>query len=45
MEIKKKKDMLEKGKLVVISEKPKIIVYFDGEKYFSRKKSKTTSDP
>ena len=27
--------MLEKGKLVVISEKPKVIVYFDGEKYFA----------
>ena len=35
MEIKNKKDMLEKGKLVVISEKPKVIVYFDGEKYFA----------
>ena len=35
MEIKKKKDTLEKGKPAVISENPKIIVYIDGEKYFA----------
>ena len=46
MEIKKKKDTLEKGKLVVISEKPKIIVYFDGEKLSENeiKKNQTYKD-
>ena len=34
MELIIKKITLEKGKLVEVSKSPKIIVYFDGEKYF-----------
>ena len=35
MELIIKKITLEKGKLVEVSKSPKIIVYFDGEKYFA----------
>ena len=35
MEIKIKKEKLEKGELVEISKSPKIIAYFDGEKFFA----------
>ena len=35
MEIKIKKEEFEKGKLVEVSKSPKIIVYFDGEKFFA----------
>jgi len=35
MKIKIKKELLEKGKLVEASKSPKVIVYFDGEKYFA----------
>ena len=35
MEIEIKKEELEKGRLVEVSKSPKIIAYFDGEKYFA----------
>ena len=35
MKIKITKEILEKGKLVEVSKSPKIIIYFDGEKYFA----------
>ena len=35
IEIKVKKENLEKGKLVEISKSPKIIAYFDGKKFFA----------
>jgi nitrite reductase/ring-hydroxylating ferredoxin subunit len=35
MEIKIKKEELVKGRLVEVSKSPKIIAYFDGEKYFA----------
>jgi len=35
MEIVIKKNTLEKGMLIEISKSPKIIVFFDGEKYFA----------
>jgi len=35
MEIKIKKEILEKGKLIEVSKSPKIIIYFNGEKYFA----------
>jgi nitrite reductase/ring-hydroxylating ferredoxin subunit len=35
MELIIKKITLEKGKLIEVAKSPKIIVYFDGEKYFA----------
>jgi len=35
MEIKIKKETLEKGKLIEVSTSPKVVAYFDGEKYFA----------
>jgi len=35
MEIKIKKEIIEKGQLIEVSKSPKIIIYFDGEKYYA----------
>lgn len=35
MEMRIKKEELVKGKLVEVSKSPKIIAYFDGEKYYA----------
>ena len=35
MELKIKKEKIEKGKLVEVSKSPKIITYFDGNKFFA----------
>ena len=35
MRIKIKKDVFEKGKIIQVPKSPKIIAYFDGEKYFA----------